>query len=552
MNDARLRRLVLAHLLAVVAEWAVTVGMLVHAHAWGGATAVGVVSLAVLAPPFLGAPLVAAALSRRHPLAVRLAGFAVQALSYGAAAVAVELDAPSPLVAVFVVLGLGALNTLRPTEAVLLPNLVQSTRELVTGNLLISYCDSSSALLGPLAAALLAGAGGPGLVFTGAAVGSLVALVATGWRVRRTELAAARPDDAATDRRRRLMRAALAELRERPWSIGVLGVASARNLVIGAFDVLLVIIALETLDLGDGGPGLLSALVGAGALCSVVATTVVVRRARLGPALLAALIATTAFCLLLAWHLELPVVLVVLPLLGICLSSMDNLGRILLQRSTDPRSLGPLFAFVGVVAAGGQLVGSAVAQLLLFVGGIDLALAGLGGVLLVLVVGSRRSLRTADDHADVPVVEMSMLVGLPMFAPLPTAGLETVARAAGRIEVAPGTDVIRQGDPGDAFYVVANGEFDVVMSGELIRTARRGNFFGEVALLADVPRTATVTARTAGTLLAIHRTPFLVAVTGHDLSHAVATEHVRGLRLDPDVELRFPATGPDDRPRPDG
>ena len=80
-----------------------------------------------------------------------------------------------------------------------------------------------------------------------------------------------------------MFRTATAELRARPWSIGVLGVASARNLIVGAFDVLLVIIAIEHLDLGDGGPGLLSALVGGGALLSAVVTTVVVRRSRLGP-----------------------------------------------------------------------------------------------------------------------------------------------------------------------------------------------------------------------------------------------------------------------------
>lgn len=542
MDGRRLGGLVLAHLMAVVTEWAVTVGILVHAYEWGGTAAVGFVSLAVLAPPFLGAPLAAAATARMRPLTVRLTGFAIQTLAFAGAALAASLDAPSPVVAAFVVIGLAALNTLRPTEAILLPRLVRTTRELVTGNLLISYCDSSSALLGPLAAALLAGFGGPTAVFTGCAVGILVAFLVTVWPLPSADVRRAPVQGGLVDEpRRRLLRAAMTELRERPWSIGVLGVASARNLLIGAFDVLLVILAIEHLDLGDGGPGLLSALVGGGAMVSVVVTTVVVRRARLGPALALALLTTTLLCALLAVDADLVVVLLALPVLGICLSSMDNLGRILLQRSTDPRSLGPLFAFVGVVAAGAQLAGSAVAQVLLAIGGLEVALAGVGVALFVLTVVSRRSLRAADDHADVPVVEMSMLVGLPMFAPLTTAGLEAVARAAERLEVADGTEVIRQGEEGDTFYVVSDGEFDVVMSGELIRTACRGDFFGEVALLADVPRTATVHARRGGTLLAIHRAPFLVAVTGHDLSHAIATDHVRGLRLDTPIDPAFGA-----------
>jgi CRP-like cAMP-binding protein len=94
---------------------------------------------------------------------------------------------------------------------------------------------------------------------------------------------------------------------------------------------------------------------------------------------------------------------------------------------------------------------------------------------------------------------------------------------------------VRQGEPGDRFYAVVHGSLDVVMSGEHIRTAARGSFFGEVALLADVPRTATVTAATDGDLLALDRVPFLVAVTGSDTSRAAAWGVVRSLRLDTDL-----------------
>ncbi|WP_255985005.1 cyclic nucleotide-binding domain-containing protein, partial [Klebsiella pneumoniae] len=91
----------------------------------------------------------------------------------------------------------------------------------------------------------------------------------------------------------------------------------------------------------------------------------------------------------------------------------------------------------------------------------------------------------ADASADIPVVEMSLLRELPMFAPLPPVALEALARSATYEVVGPGVDVVRQGAPGDRFYAVAGGAFDVVMGGEHIREARRGSFFGEVALLAD-------------------------------------------------------------------
>lgn len=523
----------LAHFLTVIGEWAATVGVLVYAYDWGGSSAVGLVSLAVLAPPLVCAPLAAALTARHRAHRVRLAGFAVQTVAYTGAAIAVSAGSPAPIAAGFVVVGLGGINTLRPTGAVLMPAVVRTTKELISGNLWVAACDSSSALLGPLAAAGLAALAGSSAVFTGCAVGAAIAFVATAHRP--APLALARTADLDGPKPRRVMRVAAEELRQRPWSIGVLAIASARNIVVGAFDVLLVIIALRTLDLGDQGPGLLSALVGTGALLSALVATFVVRRARLRPALVTALVATALMCAALGLRTDVPVVMVLLPLLGICLSLMDNLSRMLLQRSTDPRSLGPLFAVLGLVSGGAQLAGSLLAQGLFAVGGVETALLGVGAVLALLAVGGFRSLRRADAHAEVPVVEMTLLMGLPMFAPLPAVTLEAVARAAERITVADGETVITQGEYGDTFFAVSEGEFDVEMNGTFIRTARRGDFFGEVVMLADVPRTGTVRSRGDGVLLGIHRDPFLVAVTGHDRSHAVALEHVDRLDLGEEV-----------------
>jgi CRP-like cAMP-binding protein len=524
-----LHRFVFAHLLTVVGEWAAIVGLLVHAYRWGGSTAVGWVALSVHAPTLLFAPLAAHLTAHHRAHTVRLAGFGVQAVALTGAAVASSLEQPSPVVAAFVVLGLGAINTLRPTGAVLLPAIARSTTDLVSGNLRVSYSDSASALLGPLAAAALGGVGGSTAVFIACATASAIAFAATAWRP--SPLALTRPIHQVAPPRR-VMRVAITELGKRKWAIGVLSVSAARNMVIGAFDVLLVIVALKALDLGDRGPGLLSALVGAGAVVSMLVVTIVVRRAQLRRALVGGLAATAVMLVGFGSFTNIPVVFVLLPLLGMCLSLMENLSRMLLQRSTDPRKLGPLFACLGLVGGIAQVMGVGLAQGLLALAGLQAALIGVGVVLIVIAIATTRSLREADSHADVPVVEMALLSNLAMFAPLPAPTLEMVARAGERVPVCKGDEVIRQGDSGDVFYAIADGDFDISMNDVFLRTAGRGDFFGEVALLSNVTRTATVRASTDGELLAIHRIPFLLAITGHEVSHAEALAYVVGLELE--------------------
>ncbi len=543
MSAARLHRFVLAHLFTVVGEWIALIGVAVYAYQWGGATAVGYLSLVVHGPPQLGAPLAAHLTARYAPHTVRLWGFGAQAITLGAAAGAAAADLAAPVVTALVSLSLVAIHTLRPTGAVLLPAISTSTEELVRANLRVSYCDSVCGLVGPLTAAALAGLGQIATVFAVSAAGSVLAFVFTAWRP--APAGRVRPSVLA-DAPKRVMREVAAELRVRRWAVGVLGVSAARNLVIGAFDVLLVIVALQSLDLGPGGPGLLSGLVGGGAALSVVVITAAVRRARLRRALSVGIVVSAALLVLLGVVTERPVVFVALPLLGVCLSAMENLSRMLLQRSTDPRRLGPLFAGFGLVGGLSQLAGAGLGQVVTALVGAETGLVVVGGVLAVLALLTSRALGDADAHASVPVVEMSLLSKLPLFAPLHAASLEAVARAAEHQQVVAGDVLIRQGDRGDVFYAVVTGEFDIDMNGVFIRSAPQGDFFGEVALLNDSPRTATVTARTNGEMLVIHREPFLVAITGHEAAHAAATTYV--VEMDLEEKMRRTSGGSSSAP----
>jgi MFS family permease len=302
----------------------------------------------------------------------------------------------------------------------------------------------------------------------------------------------------------------------------LLVVITAQYLMIGALDILYVVLAGEQFSLGPSGPGLLGATFGAGAVVGAVGSTLLVARRRLAPALVAALAAMGALLVVMAvWTVLAPVV-VALTLLGICRSVLDVAGRMLLQRSAPQHALASVFATTESLALLGYLLGGVVAQVGIAVEGVRTAIAAIAVALGGLLAWSARRLVEVDEIADAPVVEIRLLRRIALFAPLPGPALEGVARATRPVAVAAGATVVREGDVGDEYWAIAEGDVDVSMGGRYVRTMGRGEGFGEVALLADVPRTATVVARDDVSLLAIERAPVLTAVTGHDASRQAA------------------------------
>ena len=126
-----------------------------------------------------------------------------------------------------------------------------------------------------------------------------------------------------------------------------------------------------------------------------------------------------------------------------------------------------------------------------------------------------------------PVVEISLLRSLPLFAPLGAPELEGLAHGLEETSVPAGTSVVREGEPGDRFYVVAEGELEVDSGGRELRQLQRGDGFGEIALLRDVPRTATVTARTDSRLYALGKARFLASVGSHPRATREADRLIR-------------------------
>jgi MFS family permease len=518
-----------SHLLAIIAEWAIFIGVLVYVEAHAGATAAGLAAIAIIVPYVLTAPLAATLAERHRPSVVRVAGLAIQTLAYAAAAVAALWTAPPAAVVAASMIALAAVTTLRPAGAALLPVIVRSSRELTIANLWQGHCESVSVLAGPVLATVLLYVGGAPAVITGSAVATALALVVAMLRRPADEL----PEATDGDRRSAFvtLRDKVSSLRARGSFGGVLVVEGAQYVLIGGLDLLLVVIAADELDLGDSGAGVLSSAFGLGALASVVVATRLSRRPRLAPILTVGLITIAIAAIALGSFLTVASALVLLPVLGMTRSTLDVVARMLLQRSAPPHDLGAVFAVLELTAGLGLIVGSLLVQVLIALSGPEAALIGLGVTFAALTVATSRSLRHADDSADIPVVAMSLLRRLPVFAPLPPLELEAVARSAEELTTAPAEQVVTQGEPGSLYYAVADGLYDVTIDGRYIRTIPRGGSFGEIALLADVPRTATVTSRGEGGLLAVERSAFLVAVTGHETARRAAWGAVRTMEF---------------------
>ncbi len=194
------------------------------------------------------------------------------------------------------------------------------------------------------------------------------------------------------------------------------------------------------------------------------------------------------------------------------------------------------------IAAAGLMSGALIA--VAGVASVFAVCAGLGLAAALLVVGLRvpplaaavggRGLFGLDSGTSVPVVQIALLRSLPLFAELQAPALEGLAGALTPAVVPAGTVLIRQGDPGDAYYAIAAGELDARQDGHLLRRCGRGEGVGEIALLRAIPRTATVVAHTAATVYKLDREPFLTAVLGHAPTQRQA-ERIADTRLAADA-----------------
>ena len=511
LRNPRLRLLELAWGAAITAEWAHFVALGVFAYETNGSLGVGLVGFIRLLPAAGIAP-IAGSLGdrvRRELLLVGVCALGAVALSSSAVAYAWGRNE-------FVIYGLAAVvaiaSTLfRPTHQALLPSLASTPDELVAANGVSATLESLGTFAGPVLGGVLLATADAGWVFAGASAMCTVSTLL----VSRIGVSGSRLRTAIEPRSLRgLALGGFAVLAREPGPRLIVLLMVAQTFVRGALNVLIVVVAFRVLDAGDGWVGFLTAAIGAGGLLGAFAAIGIARNRLALPFALALLLWGVPIALL-AGSSYGALALALVGVVGAANSLEDVAGFTLLQRIVDDDVLTRVLGALWGLAMAGLAAGSIFASLLIAVAGDRVALVATGAVLPALTLLSWARLAALDRSAVAPA-ELARIAAVPMFAPLPVGTKEQLARRLVKLELPAGVDVISEGAAGDRFYIVAEGEIEVLAPGRQPSGGGPGAFFGEIALLRGTPRTATVRTQTPCILYALSREHFLTAVTGHD------------------------------------
>jgi MFS family permease len=514
----QLRRLELSWLGFNLADMAVTVALGVYAFEIGGVTAVGLITVARTLPAIFSGPLFSVAtdrLSRRSVLAI---GYWGRAVATGLMTIALVVNAPIGVLYLLAPLDIILASSVYPASAALIPELSRKPEELGSANAVFTLMENIGSLVGPLIAAGLMALAGIEAVFVASVTFYVMAAFAT--------------RSLASDRTIQSMRGIrlMAELKggltilRRHWDARTVLIAwTLVSMLLGVLEVAIVVVALDLLRWDDAGVGLLAASVGIGGVIGATLLAVSSRTRAYGRAMVFALV---LFGLGLAGASVAVVLTVTLAMvvIGYAVSQADVAGQTLLQRTTPGDSLGRVlgllegsyWAAVGI----GALIGSLVIDWLGLVSAL-LVFAVLAGTLALAFI---RPLRRIDAEASVAQDRVALFGQCGLFTALPIPTVEYLASHATEAVFSPSEKIIVQGEHGDDVYVIVEGEVGVEVEGREVTTLYRGDYFGEIALLYDTPRTATVRAHNQCRTLSFDGPTFVAAVSGYVGSSEMVSE----------------------------
>ncbi len=512
--NQNLRRVETAWALSETGKWMYVVAVAVFAYDAGGATAVGIVALIRIIPAAVIAPFAAVLADRFRRERVMLFADITRAAILVGAVFVVVFDLPAAVVYVLAGLVTVLSTTFRPAQAALLPSISRTPEELTAANVTMSSIAAVGIFAGPAIGGLLLAATRIEVVF---------AVTAGTFALSALQVARIRAPAAPAPRRKpgeetRLAQEALAGFSTILGDAGLrllVALYCAQTVVAGALGVLIVVSSIRLLDLGDAGVGYLNSAFGVGGLIGAGLTVALVARQRLASDFAVGTLLWGIPLVLIGVFPSAAAALVLIALVGIGDTLVEVAAPTLLQRAVPDEVLGRVFGAVESLIIGAMGIGAIAAPALVGSIGTRGALIVSGSFLPVLGILSWRRLAAIDAAFALPERQLDLLRSTSIFAPLPEAQLELLAGELVAVHATAGETVVREGEPGDRFYLVDRGELEVSVDGAVVRTIGSGDHFGEIALLRDVPRTATIAARTGADLYALERDEFIAAVTGH-------------------------------------
>src|SRR6478752_4017970 len=503
-GNTALLRVLAAYLLFILTEYAVWIAMLVFAYNRGGTAVAGLVAVAQLAPAAVVAPVAASLADRRSPVVMLAGGYLAQVAGMAGTAVAIGAGAPLAAYAA-AVFASTAVTITRPAQSALIPSLAATPDQLTAANVVAGWLEAAGAAAAGLLVGVLISLAGVGSVFAVCAgLGLAAALLVAGLRAPSLAAQAEAEADTSTAGVAEGLRLAVRQPRLRL----MLALLTADAVVVGALDLLVVILALTVLGRPPSWAGYLEFAFGAGAMLAATVSALLVGR-RLGGPILAAALGLSGALAVVAFGPGLAGTVILLAVAGAGHLMLEVATRTLLQRSVPPRLIGRIFGVLEGFTMAGLAVGALLVPALAHLGGSRLAVLGVAAVLPLAAVAGGRAVFRLDAGTAVPVVEIAL------FAELPAPAIEGLAAALRPVRLDAGAVLIRQGDPGDAYFAIAAGELDAEQDGRFLGRYGRGDGVGEIALLRSVPRTATVIAHTPATVYQLDRDLFLTAVLGH-------------------------------------
>jgi MFS family permease len=512
LRNRAIRRIEVAWMLGIAADWAFLVILLVVAYDEGGTLAVGILGAVRVIPAIVAAPFASTLVERFRGDRVLTAINVVRCGGALATAAVLAIGPPVEVTYVLAAVVAGAGALVRPIQLALLPALARTPGELVAANVAGSMGEGLGTFIGPLVAGILVGTTGSvsSSVLVAATFGGAAA-AATGVRFERDT--DARGGLAAGDRRFRLAEAPTV-LRRYPHATLIMGDFVAQIFVRGMLITLIVVAAIELLDMGDGGVGLLNAAIGLGGFAGAIGALGLAGGRRL----------TTVFGIaLVGWGMPLvfiglwPYVLLAIAALfvtGVSNAVLDVAGFTLMQRGIRNEDRVTMFGVMEALLGVGLLAGSLVAPALVAALDIRGALVVAGAILPLLAVVTWRPIRRGATQATFQEERLALLRRNQLFAPLPLTALDRLAESMQPVSFEPEEVLMQKGEPGERYVLIADGTVEVRDDELMLRTCGAGEGVGEIALIRRVPRTATVTALSQVEAYEIDGATFLAALAG--------------------------------------